>query len=415
MSSPTPSGFRCVRCGARYGLETVHFGCPVCAAGVPSNLEITYEGPVRLDRGLLTGRGVWRYRDALPVSAGDAVSLGEGATPLLDLERLGEEAGLPLLQAKNEAQNPTWSFKDRLASLAVSWARAQRRAGVVISSSGNAGAAAAAYASRAGMPCLVLTTAAFPGTMQRFMRSFGAMVVAAPTAADRWTLARAVAREWGWVAVSNVADPPVGSHPAGVEGCKTIAYEIVEDLGWTPPDVVVVPVAYGDSLSGIHRGFRELREAGLIERVPRLVAVEAYPSLSRTLADAAGGPVRVEASGSQAFSVATQQGTFQALRAIRETGGTAVAVGDEEALRAQRDLREREGLLVELSAAMPLAAARRLASAGWLAPGERVVLLVTSGGLKDLEVTDRRGELPAAEPDLSALTRVLERSYGFAA
>lgn len=411
------SGFRCPRCGTLYGLDEDHFGCPACLPEVACNLQADYYQP-----GLRAGEaappkggGVWRWACSLPVAAERGVSIGEGGTPLLSLERLGKEIGLPRLLAKNEAQNPTWSFKDRLAAAAVSWARERGRPGIAISSSGNAGAAAAAYAARAGLPCLIFTTRAFPGTMQRFMRSFGAMVVAAPTAADRWALNRAVAREWGWMAVSNVADPPVGSSPAGVEGCKTIAYELAEDLGWQSPDAVVVPVAYGDALAGIARGFRELLSAGLIERIPRLIAAEAYPSLSVSLAEDSERPLRVEGSGSHAYSVATQTGTYQALRAIRESEGSAVAVGDEEALRAQRELREREGLLVELSAAMPLAAARRLVIAGELQADERVVLLITSGGLKDLEVTDPGQELPLTEPELADLSRVLKESYGFAA
>lgn len=410
-------GFRCPRCGTRYADADDHFGCPTCAPEVACNLEVEYAAPLAPGRGVPVGapRGVWRYADALPLAANEAVSLGEGGTPLLSLPHVAGEIGLGDLLAKNEAQNPTWSFKDRLASLAVSWARSRGRPGIATSSSGNAGAAAAAYAARAGLPCVVFTTRAFPGTMQRFMRSYGAMVVATPAATDRWTLNRAVAREWGWLAVSNVVDPPVGSHPVAVEGCKTIAYEIAEDLGWSAPDAIVLPVAYGDALSGIERGFREMRAAGIVAKVPRLVAVEAYPSLGRSLAEGAETPVRVDGSGSRAYSVATPQGTWQSLRAIRASHGTAIAVSDDEALAAQRDLREREGILVELSAAMPLAAARRMARSGELAAADRVVLLLTSSGLKDLEVTDTRGDLPLVEPRLDELSRVLKESYGFAA
>lgn len=412
---PEATNFRCTRCGTRYGLERDRFGCDACAADVPANLELEYAQPPALDSPLGNGeRGMWRYAAALPVDPADAVTLGEGGTPLVAMIRLGEELGIRGLYAKDESRNPTWSFKDRLASVAVSWARANGRPGIALSSSGNAGAAAAAYAARAGLPCIVFTTRQFPGTMQRFMRSFGAYVVAAPTAVDRWTLNRAVTTAWGWLPLSNVADPPIGSHPAGIEGHKTIAYEIAADLG-AAPDAVVVPVAYGDSLAGIERGFAELLGAGLIAHTPRLIAVEAYPSLSQTLAAGAEGPVRVDGSGSQAHSVATPQGTYQALRALRASGGAAVAVTDAEALEAQRALREREGMLVELSAALPFAAVRRLAAAGELDTGARVVMLSTSSGLKDFEVTASQDELPLAEPDLADLARVLEEHYGFAA
>ncbi|MFZ0214581.1 MAG: pyridoxal-phosphate dependent enzyme, partial [Candidatus Dormiibacterota bacterium] len=344
---------RCVRCGANYARESVLFGCPSCASSNPSNVEVVYRSPLEPQaRATWEARspGVWRFAEALPVPLAEAVTMGEGGTPLVPLVRLGETIGLPRLLAKHEFQNPTASFKDRLASVAISWARAVGSPGIAVSSSGNAGAAAAAYAARAGLPCLVFTTREFAGTMQRFMAGYGAMVVAASTAADRWTLNRAVAEEWGWFPVSNVAAPPVGSHPAGVEGCKTIAFEIAQDLGWEVPDAVVLPVAYGDALSGLYRGFKELLQAGLIARIPRLFAAETFPSLSGALATDSPSPVATSGGLSRAMSVATPAGTYQSLRAIRESEGGAVPVSDGETARAHADLR-RSGLLVEFSSA----------------------------------------------------------------
>jgi threonine synthase len=251
--------------------------------------------------------------------------------------------------------------------------------------------------------------------MLRFMRSFGAMVVATPTAPDRWTLNRMVSDEWGFMPVSNLMNPPIGSHPVGIEGCKTIAYELVEDLGGEVPDVVVIPVAYGDSITGIFRGFRDLVEAGATDRIPRLVAVETYPSLTRALSEDAATPPAVDGSGSLASSVATPQGTYQSLRALRESGGAAVAVTNEEIERARTDMREREGLLVEFSSAMPLAGARKLAADGVLSADERVVLLITSSGLKDPDEMNDHGEVPGAEPTMASLADVLRKEYGFVA
>jgi threonine synthase len=418
VGSPAVVGLRCVRCGAPQDPGGTWFGCPICSETVPANLEFVYRAPIGpevRDRWERRPPGLWRYAEGLPVRPERAVSLGEGGTPLVECGRVGAALGLPRLLAKHELQNPTWSFKDRLASVAVSWAVAAGSPGVVLSSSGNAGASAAAYAARAGLRCLVLTTRAFPAGMRRFMRSFGAMVVAAPSGPERWALNRQVARAWGWLPISNLTDPPVGSHPAGVEGCKTIAYEIAQDLGWQAPDAVVVPVGYGDALAGLHRGFRELLAAGLIDRLPRMVAAEAFPSLSRALAAAAEAPVRTEGGHSRAHSVATPVGTYQALRALRESGGTAVALSDGEIAEAHRDLRRREGLLVEFSSAMALAAARRLAAAGELGGDDRVVLLLTSGGLKDAEVTVEDAELPVVPPELGALTETLRSEYGFRA
>ncbi|MGH7910482.1 MAG: threonine synthase [Candidatus Dormibacteraceae bacterium] len=405
-----PSGLACLRCGAGYALAPDRFGCPACASEVPSNLEVVYPERVRVSQGDSGPgpRGLWRYAEALPVPAQDAVSLGEGETPLVPCRALGQQVGVGQLWAKDEGRNPTWSFKDRLASVGVSFARSEGRPGVVLSSSGNAGAAAAAYAARAGIPCIVLTTPSFPAEMQRFMRAYGAVVAALPSPADRWTLNRAVATEWGWFPLSNTFAPPVGSHPIAVEGCKTIAYEIARDLAWDPPDWVLVPVAYGDGLSGIHRGFRELVAAGAIAREPRLAAVEVYPSLSTALASGVEGPRLVEQVGaSRAQSVATPQGTYQALRALRESEGAAVVVSDQEIASAHRDLRHVEGLFVEFSAALPLAGLRRLRTMGRIGPRERVVMVVTSGGLKDSEVSVDLGDPVVIEPRLEALEPIL--------
>jgi threonine synthase len=410
--------FRCVRCSAAYPTSTDLFGCPRCESEVPSNVHLDFTHPPLSQAVVREWQqrppGIWRYAEALPVAREAAVRLGEGGTPLLEIGRVGAAIGLPRLLAKNEAQNPTWSFKDRLASVAVSWARAKGRAGIAVSSSGNAGASAAAYAARADLPCIIFTTRAFPGTMQRFMRAYGAMVVATPTGPDRWTLNRAIAQKWGWLPLSNVADPAVGSHASGIEGHKTIAYEIAQDLGWRAPEAVIAPVAYGDALAGLYRGFAELRDGGAIARVPRLIAAEAYPTLSNALTSESEGPVAADGTGSKAFSVATPRSTYQALQAIRASGGTAVVVSDSATLRWHAELRQHEGLFVEFSSAMPVAAAAQLRAGGTLQPDDQVVVLLTSGGLKDPEVTlPADGELPLAQPDLAELERVLGDAYGF--
>ena len=410
--------FRCPRCGSEFPSSEDLAGCPRCASAAPVNLMAVYAGATRRGRSLKSrwdGRppGLWRYWECLPVSPSDAISLGEGGTPLLDSPNFGRAIGLPRLLLKNESANPTWSFKDRLASVGISWAKAAGRAGVVLSSSGNAGASAAAYAARAGLPCLIFTTRNFPASMRGLMTSYGAMVVATESPRDRWTLNRAVAAEWGWLPLSNMADPPVGSHPVAAEGHKTIAFEIAQALSWQAPDAVIVPVAYGDALAGIHRGFRELRELGIIDREPRLIAAEAYGSLKRALETGAESPVATGANGSFAYSAAAPQSTYQSLAALRATKGTAVVVDNDQVLAAQRQLAEAEGLFVEISSALTVAAARSLAASGELSGDDRVVLLITSGGLKDLGIGRAESEIPLVSPSLHDLGALLERQFGF--
>src|SRR5256885_12575792 len=265
---------RCPRCGSEFDLAQDLAGCPRCSSTVPVNLIAVYENTLprgRTLKGRWEGRGpgMWRYAECLPVGGPSVVSLGEGGTPLTECANLGAAIGLPRLLLKNESFNPTWSYKDRLASVGVSWARAAGRGGIVLSSSGNAGASAAAYAARAALPALILTTKAFPAPMRDLMTSYGGMVVATETPRDRWTLNRAVASEGGGLPLSNMADPPVGSHPVAVEAYKTLAFEIAQSLTWQVPDAVIAPVAYGDGLAGVWRRVRELRELGITGPEPR--------------------------------------------------------------------------------------------------------------------------------------------------
>lgn len=392
----------------------------MCAAVAPANLFTVYPPQAHRSRTLKARwearpPGLWRYEECLPVAASSAVTLGEGGTPLLECPGLGTAIGLPRLMLKNESANPTWSFKDRLASVGVSWAKSMGRPGVVLSSSGNAGASAAAYAARAGLPCLILTTRSFPAGMRGLMTSYGAMVLATEAPRDRWTLNRAVAKEWGWLPLSNMADPPVGSHPVAAEGLKTIAFEIAQELDWQVPDAIIVPVAYGDGLAGIRRGFEELEDLGLCDRRPRLIAAEAYGSLMQALANGLESPVATGGAGSLAYSAAAPQSTYQALAALRSTGGTAIAVDNDEAIEAQRRAAHTEGLFIELSAALTIAAARKLVAAGELHAHDRVVLLITSGGLKDLGVGRSEFEIPVVAPTLPDLSAALERHFAFSA
>ena len=409
---------RCPRCGSEFDLARDLAGCPSCASAAPVNLVAVYDNPMprgRSLKGRWDGRapGMWRYSECLPVSGQAAVSLGEGGTPLTECPNLGAAIGLPRLLLKNESFNPTWSYKDRLAGVGVSWAKAAGRGGIVLSSSGNAGASAAAYAARAALPSLILTTKAFPAPMQGLMTSYGAMVVATESPRDRWTLNRAVASEWGWLPLSNMADPPVGSHPVAVEAYKTLAFEIAQSLSWQVPDAVIAPVAYGDGLAGMWRGFRELRELGITDREPRMIAAEAYGSLEQALAGGLESPVATQGSGSFAYSAGAPQSTYQALSALRDSKGAAVTVNNEELIAAQRQAATMEGLFVELSSAMTIAAARKLSASRALAQDDRVVLLITSGGLKDLGIGRAEAAIPVVSPTMADLNSALHRHYGF--
>jgi threonine synthase len=402
----TVLGLQCVRCGAQYPADHYAEDCPACRPLARSNLTVVYEGSLRTPRAkppVDAGRGLWRYGDLLPVDQADGVSLGEGGSPLHRLDRAGSAIGLSNLLAKDETRNPTWSFKDRLACMAVSTAKKMGAKVIVSSSSGNAGAAAAAYAAKAGLPCVVFTFKGTTGPMLTQMRAYGATVVAVENKADRWTLMEHAVRKFGWFPTSPFFGPVVGSNPYGIEGYKTLAYEIAEQMDWNVPDWCVVPVCYGDALLGMWRGFEDMMTFGWTSRMPRMVAAEVYGSLGAALADGSDTPPDIRKNyESVAVSIGATRGTFQALDIIRRSGGAALTIGNDEMMQAQQTLASGEGLFVEPASAAGLAAVEQLAAAGRLGEHESIVTLLTASGLKDPATTaGRQGEMLVLPADIN--------------
>jgi threonine synthase len=411
-------GLECLRCRTRFDDQRLFTGCPRCAQqGLPVNVT------VKLDLAPLHGvtagsfptppRSLWRFRDLLPPFGAAPVSLGEGMTPLVHLEKLGRRLGLSRLYAKDESQNPTWSYKDRLCSVAVTHAVSIGARVITISSTGNHGASTAAYAARAGLPCVVFTLASVPDTMKTLMQAYGAAVIACPTSESRWTLMREGIERFGWYPTSGFIAPPVGSNPFGIEGYKTLACEIAEDLGWTAPATVTVPSAYSDGLFGVWKGMRELHELGLIPGVPRMIAAEPFGPLAHAMERKLEVPEMVAGGESVAFSIASRYGTFQGLTALRASRGAGVRITDEGVFEAQRALARDEGLFAEPSSASSLAAVMQLAARGDLEADAPHVIVITSSGLKDPGASRTwLPPVPEARGDFAAVVKTLEDSYG---
>jgi threonine synthase len=414
------TGLSCPRCGAEYPAGPLFDGCPACRrAGLGVNLWPRYDdGAVArsLTRASLAGRpwDMWRYAELLPVDPGRRVTLGEGGTPLTELSRLAGRYGLARLHAKDETRNPTWSFKDRLAAVAVSKAVEAGAPVVLDSSTGNQGAATAAHAARAGLPAVVFTFGRVPWTMKVFMAAYGAMVLQIDDDAARRRTLEACVRELQWYPVCNFSDPPIGGNPYGLEGYKTIAFEICEQLDWRPPDVIVFPTDYGDALARTSKGLLELRRLGLIDRLPRLAAAERFGPLSRALAAGLDRVPAVPTGETVAISIDTDVSTIQALDAIRATGGTAIPIPEEAIIATQLEAARVEGLFPEPSSACALAGARLLREQGWIGPAESAVAFITSMGLKDPAGSrPHLPEPPFVEPGVEATLRALREVYGY--
>lgn len=384
-------GYSCIRCEAQYPITLTidSRGCPICAPLAPANLAPVYEQST-IGRAFaqeeLGRSSLWKYRQRLPCSDEHIVTLGEGQTPLIACAQIGSSLGVANLLIKDESRNPTWSYKDRFSTVAVSIARAEGAKVVATASSGNAGASLAAYAARAGMNCVVATFAGTAGPMVSQIRKHGAIVLPLANKVDRWKFLAEAQQRFGWFVTSPFSAPVVGSHPLAIEGYKTIAYEIIEQSSGDVPDWCVMPVCYGDALSGVWAGFKELFYAGLIDRLPKMVAAEVHGSLSVALTEGTDRVPEQEVHfEALAVSIGTSRSTYQALRALRESSGLAVPVSNHGLIDMQSHLARSEGIFAELASVTPLMAIKTLSDRGAIAAGDRVVAVVTAGGLKDLD------------------------------
>lgn len=378
------SHLECSRCRQRHDADVVQ---GVCSCGSPLaaryDLSAVKATVTRDDIGTREPT-LWRYRELLPVRSPEAVvSLGEGMTPLYGLPRLGRAYGVEGLMVKDEGLLPTGSFKARGAAVGVSRARELGVSGVAMPTNGNAGAAWAAYASRAGMRTLIAMPTGAPDITRRECIAAGAelYLVDGHIGQCGQLIADAVERRQGYQNVSTLKEP------YRLEGKKTMGIEIVEQLGWRVPDVIVYPTGGGVGLIGILKALQELVELGWIEdRLPRLVAVQSTGCAPIAAAFDAGA---TEVDGWEnpqtlAFGINVPRplGGFLVLEALRATEGTAVTVTDEDVVQEVHRCAELEGLFVCPEGAAALSAVRQLRSAGWLSADERVVVLNTGAGLK---------------------------------
>ncbi|MER0242867.1 pyridoxal-phosphate dependent enzyme [Streptomyces sp. HSW2009] len=336
--------------------------------------------------GLSRGAGLDRWAPLLPPL--DAPGLGEGDTPLIELA--------PGCYLKDEARNPTWSHKDRLNRCTTSAALRSGAPGIVVASSGNHGAAAAAYAARAGLRCVVFTAVDTPPAVDAFLHAYGAVVLPVPIE-HRWPLLRTVVERCGLHPVSNQTPTHTG-HAFGPEGYKTIAYEIHAEIG--APAAVFVPTGYGELLYGVWKGFAELRRLGVTASVPQIFACE--PAAGGPLAAAVrtGVPAtEVEVGPTDAYGIDCSVGGYRGVVALRESGGRPLLLTDDEMRSAQRELAA-QGLWVELSAAAGLAGLRQVGDVEG-----PVVCISTSSGFKDVGVGSRTSA--PVEPEWDAVRRRL--------
>ena len=380
----TLTHLECGACAATYDAGRLMNLCPTC--GKPLLARYDLQAAARtLTTEALRERpsSMWRYEEVLPVRDPAArLSLGEGWTPLLHARRLGERLGYPHIYVKDESLNPTGSFKARGLSMAVSRAYELGARELAIPSAGNAAGALAAYAALAGLAAHVFMPADVPMTFRVECRALGAAVTLVDgLITDCGARVREGVKEHGWFDTSTLREP------YRIEGKKTMGYELAEQLGWRLPDVVIYPTGGGTGLVGMWKAFDEMEQMGLIgPKRPRMVTVQSAGCAPIVEAFNTGQEFAAPWQGARTVAdglrVPAAVGDFLILRALRASGGTALAVEDAEMLECAGIMGAATGIFPAPEGAACLAALLRLRDDGWIQPDESVVLFNTGTGLK---------------------------------
>lgn len=380
------TALQCSRCHAPHEAGVAHTVSACCAAPLLARYALGAAPP----RPALAGREatMWRYRELLPLrDDAHRVSLGEGMTPVLPLERLAARYGLRSVRLKDEGQNPTGSFKARGLSMAVSMARELGAAGCIVPTAGNAGVALAAYCAKAGLPATVVMPRHTPAAFQEECRWYGADVQLVDGLIND-----CAARVRELNAAGHLLDVSTLKEPYRLEGKKTMGYELAEQGGWRLPDVILCPAGGGTGLIGIWKALREMQAIGWLPadaRLPRMVAVQAQSCCPLVETRAGRQPNCLHYQGrptiANGLAVPRPLGEALMLQVLAESDGTALAIGDEDMLTGMRELARLEGLFVAPEGAAVWMAARQLLATGWLRPHEELLLLNTGSAQKYLD------------------------------
>lgn len=414
---------KCLLCGREHSVRETLYTCVDC--GPSGVLDVVYDLDVVARRWLhqrtrdaRLPASIWRYADLLPIST-DAYRppLRIGWTPLYsgtDLAiRYAAAEGLALprnIYLKDDGRNPTASYKDRASAMAVMKAQDLGKTVITCASTGNAASSLAGLAASLGITTYIFVPASAPRSKVAQLIMFGAHVIMVQGSYDQaFDLCLQATEEWGWYSRNSGFNPYLG------EGKKTGALELCEQLGWQAPDSVIVPVGDGCIIGGIWKGFCDLYELGFIDRLPRMIGVQADGANPLALAFERDQPLQPQEqiqTIANGIAVGQPRDGLKALRAVRDSGGLMLSVPDEAILDAMRALARYGGVFAEPAGAAPLAALIRLTRQGLLDRDERVALMITGNGLKDIDAASRAaGDPVRIEPDFEAVQRAVHQIH----
>ena len=405
------SFLRCIDCGSKYRLDEIIYTCRRCNDLLEVELDLK-ELEKKIEKGDWRQRplSVWKYREFLPIlDESKIVTLNEGGTSLYRSVNLARKLGLRNLYVKNEGENPTGSFKDRGMTVGITKALELGIKTVICASTGNTSASLAAYAARAGLQCVVLIPSgkiAYGKLSQAMI--YGAKVVQVQGNFDQaLSMVLELSEKHGELYLLN------SINPYRLEGQKTIAYEIYDQLNGDTPDRVVLPVGNAGNISAIWKGFTELHKLGLIEKLPKMTGIQAEGAapIARAIKERKDEIVPIDnpETIATAIRIGAPVSWKKALKAIRDSKGTAETVTDEEILEAQKMLARSEGIFVEPASASSIAGLKKLLEMEEIDKDEVVVCVTTGHGLKDPETAIKISEKPY---EVSAELESIEKLLG---
>ena len=403
------AGFKCVECSREFRVGDFDYVCRACGG----NLDTLYDYDrirARLTKDHLAANRdftIWRYRELLPVEESSPVPpLAVGWTPIYDCKSLASRYDVKQLLIKDDGRNPTASFKDRPGAVVAVKAREAGAKIITTASSGNAGSALAGLCASFGMQSVIFVPATAPPAKIAQLQIYSARVVLVEGSYDEaYDLCLAAARHYGWYQRNT------GYNPFTREGKKTAALEIAEQLDWDVPDKVIVGVGDGNIISGLWKGFLDLHLIGFIDRLPQMIGAQS--ETASAIVDAANGDGRVREGPARtiadSINVGKPRDATAAIRAIRESGGRGVKVSDDEIIASIIHLARSTGVFVEPAAAASFAGFAKLRDSGEIKSGERVLLMLTGNGLKDIDPARRAMKEPMrVRPDLDEFSEVFK-------
>jgi threonine synthase len=403
---------RCLICGREYRADEIDYVCPL--HGDEGIVDVQYDYDLvsqRISPATLAANRdttIWRYRPLLPIEPSSPVPpLAVGWTPLYRTDRLAAGLGLQNVWVKDDGREPSASFKDRASAIALVKGQERHAEVITTASTGNAAAALSALCASVGQRNVIFVPQSAPPAKIAQLLVFGSTVLLVRgTYDDAFELCLQAAKEFGWY------NRNTGYNPYMTEGKKTASLEICEQLGWDAPDRIFVSVGDGCIIGGLHKGLKDALALGWIKRMPKLMGVQAAGSAAlydawRTGMDAMDMQPIDAQTVADSISAGLPRDRIKALAAVRETGGAYIKVSDEEILAAIPKLAQSAGVFAEPAGAAAYAGLARAAADGLVDPAERIVILVTGNGLKDIASARKAvGEPYVIDANLTAVKRV---------